>query len=651
MSLEASRHEDESGAKSERWLGLAIACILLLATLGEGGGEPRSMLVWHGALVAVGVTAAALPRTWGAAGRELAAGPRLAAAAFLALFALGAARAPYGYAALLETLELVAVAGLVWLAAQAGGRGLAALLPPLQLGASLHGLWALVQGLVLGFPRPAGTFLNPNHLALWLVAVTMLGLGSIRPGDGVYDRLRRLALLLPALAAIALTGSRGALLALTAGVAWLVFRRRERPARPWLLAGATAALVFLVVAGLRQVSRIEQHDPWRYQRLRIWRASAGAFLADPLWGSGPGQFRTAAQNLGFPDGEGPLRFDRTFSQTHSDWLRAPVELGLPASLAALAMLASGAAVIRARRRNGTLPRHADGAIAALIAILAHAAVDNPSEWPAVYLLAAVLAGALLASDREGARAWGRPARSALAAAAALLFVVADLAPFVAWREMSRLPPRPLSATERPALDRARALNPLHPAPWLRLAESVVADAGGFDLERYVLAREAAEHAIRLDPRAALYQRALARVEEQGCRTLFSDLACRERTVEAYEQAAARARHDPFIPIALAAFLLDAGDPAGARRQAERALALEPEAVVPRLLLADALLAAGNAEGTVRARRLVDEARERAATRSNEDEAPYARDLLHPAPRIFEAVERHLVTAEREGGAR
>jgi hypothetical protein len=91
-------------------------------------------------------------------------------------------------------------------------------------------------------------------------------------------------------------------------------------------------------------------------------------------------------------------------------------------------------------------------------------------------------------------------------------------------------------------------------------------------------------------------------------------------------------------------LLDTGDPAGARRAAERALSLEPESVTPRLLLADALIECGSEQDLSRAVTLLTEARERAARWADWDQGDLGVELLRPAPRHFERLERKLAEA-------
>jgi predicted Zn-dependent protease len=184
-------------------------------------------------------------------------------------------------------------------------------------------------------------------------------------------------------------------------------------------------------------------------------------------------------------------------------------------------------------------------------------------------------------------------------------------------------------------------NPLDPDHWMRRAEHLARDESGLSLEAYALSREAAERAVRLHPNSARLRVGLARLEAHGCQALFRDVACRRRVAAHYTEAERLARYDPLLPVGLAAFLLDTGDAAGARRAAERALMIEPESVLPRLLLADALIAGGSVEGRRRARELLTDSRERAAEWSSWSDGSYGRQLLVPEPRVFERLERKL----------
>jgi O-antigen ligase len=555
---------------SERATIHGLAVLLILATWGQGGGHPLSMLVWHGCLVGLLVFTAILPRGTATPRRALGSPALVPFGLFLLLAALGALRAPYRYGAALVMLELGASVALIWLGGRVGSRALGSLVLPLQIAAALQGSWGLWQRFGMSAPRPAGTFLNSNHMSLWLIAVSLFAWGASRAGDAGRDYVWRSVLTLPAAAAVVLSGSRGAALGLAAGAAWLLWvRRRALPLRVrWGI--VVAVVLVLALVGWRQLERIERHDPFRYQRLSIWRASASAVADEPFWGSGPGQFASAAGNLSFPDGDGPLRFDRVFQATHSDLVRVAAEFGAPAALALLVALGLAVRTVARRRAHGALPPAADGAVAALVAVAAHGLVDNPSHWPAAYLLASVFVGCLLSEDREPGPRMTLPVRVALGGGLLLGFVVTDVAPYLAWREAGSLPGGRLDEAGQRRLHNALRWNPIHPRYWSRLAEHLASGGMPSGLDGYAASREAAEQAVRLDPLGVYAHRTAAQVEARACRVLFRDEECRARVSERYRRAEERARHDPFLPIALAKFQLDMGEARAGRRAAERA---------------------------------------------------------------------------------
>jgi O-antigen ligase len=623
-----------------------LAALLLVATLGEGGGSAGAILVSHLLLALLLAWRVLAPRSWPTPARSPEAGVTAALALFAGLFAVGALRAPYGFAAWLTGLELAACLAAGWLAANAGPYAPERIVVPLAAGAALQSVLAVAQLVHSPDRRPAGTFLNPNHLAAWLVAVVLVTLAAVFPAAGARRRSTRgrvalAGLAVIALAGIVLAGSRGAFAGLVAGGGLgLALRFRElRPAGRRAAAAGAAILLGIVVLALG--SRLADHDPFRYHRLHIWRASLALVAERPLWGTGPGQFELVAASRQFADGEPPLRYDRRFTTTHSDLLRVPAELGLPA---AAALAAAGLLAVRGllrRRRDGTLPAQADGAVAALGALGVQALVDNPSTWPSVYLLGGVLAGALLAraGQVKAAAAFGPRPRLVLVSLLALVVAAGDVAPYLASRAFTRA----AAGAQDGSLERAVHRNPVHPL--YRLAAAERAAVARWTLADYARSREAAESAVRLAPLAAEVHRGAARVEARACRTLFRDAACRDRARAAWERAAALAPSDPTIQVELAAFLVDLGDPLGGRRAAERALSLEPESVLPRLLLADALLEIGDGSGAARARELLGEAEQQAARWPARASDPYGHRMMGLDPQVLERLARKLRAVE------
>jgi predicted Zn-dependent protease len=126
--------------------------------------------------------------------------------------------------------------------------------------------------------------------------------------------------------------------------------------------------------------------------------------------------------------------------------------------------------------------------------------------------------------------------------------------------------------------------------------------------------------------------------------VFRTRGCRERIRDDYLEAERLSRFDPTIPLELAMLLLDLGDPVGARRAAERALALEPEAVLSRIVLAEALIEAGSAAAAGRSAELLFEAERKAEQWAGFAKGNHAGRLLALDRAQLERVRRKVATA-------
>jgi len=258
-----------------------VVAVVAVATLGEGGASAWSLLAQH-LLVAAAVSVFA----WPAADFVPSRGPTTAWLTFALLAAAGAVAAPYAYAAWLVLVEIAVFGAVVWLASGTPA-ALARVLPPaVAVLAASHGLAAVVQR-VSGSPRPASTFLNPNHLGAWLAAAVLLLAGHqldrslalrARAGYGVATVL--------ALAGILVTGSRGAALGVALGAIALIgltWSTVSARARRVMLSGVAVAILTVAV-GVAVRFRSDD-DPYRFHRTRIWRASSRAFIESPWTGT------------------------------------------------------------------------------------------------------------------------------------------------------------------------------------------------------------------------------------------------------------------------------------------------------------------------------------------------------------------------------
>jgi O-antigen ligase/Flp pilus assembly protein TadD len=594
-----------------------VAVLLLVATLGEGGAGPNVLLAAHLLALAAAASAWLSP---GAAAFRASRGVALAFAGFAGLAVASAISAPYAYAALLTLVEIAVVALVAFAACRSGPAMAGRLAPVLALAMLVHTGVAVAQRLGSGEIRPPSTFLNPNHLAAWIVAAGFVVAGRLASGRRDRSAPLGLAALVAGAITFVLVGSRGAALGVLAGAVVggaLLWPALAARARRIAIAGALVAVV-LGLAGIAWRFRVAS-DPFAFQRTDIWRASLGAALESPWLGLGPGQFAHESRRFNFPlEGE-RLRFARHFASADSDVVRGIVEFGLPAALVALAGAGLLVAAIARRRREGSLDPATVGACAALAAIAAQATVDNLSSRPAVALLAAVLVGSIVAVRSEDSAAPSRRACAAVGLATLVVWAAADLAPWLSWRARG---------------DTARALawNPYHPELHLRAAEAIAARAPSWNAEDFARAAEGAEEAVRLSPHDPRYLRGLARIEATACRTLFPFVAYRDRVGARFAAALALSPNDPTIALEGSVFLLSAGDPEGAARFARSATAIEPRAAAAHLALAEALEGSGDRAGArSELDRAVELEREGAAVASS---SGYHAGLLRlPAQRV------------------
>ncbi len=620
-----------------------ILAVVAISTIGEGGASADSLLAVH-LLLAAGVALFVflVPEAPFVPDRS----PSIAWLLFALVAAVSAAAAPYAYAAWLVLIEIAAFGSLVWLTCGEPDAVGAWLGPGVAALGAVHGTLAIAAR-VTGEQRPAGSFLNPNHLGAWLAAATLLLLGEL---TGTRPSMRRLigsgGAIALALGGIFVTGSRGTLVGLLAGITVLVALSAGRLTARARRAMLAAAFLVVVAGGLGAVVRSRSEtDPYRFHRTRIWAAALSGTAGTRGLGVGPGQFAALAANMNFPLEDEPLRFGRSFVSPHSDLLRSICEFGIPATLAAFAaaLLLAARTVVRRSRLTG-LER---GAFAALAALAAQGLVDDLSRRPGLTTIAAVLVGLLLARRRIGSPLFAsRIAASVLAALLVLALSAGEIAGYAAWRAARGVPEGKLDAVELSRLQRSIRWNPMRPAGWLRLAEHHLGDGRSWDLPDYAAAREAVEHARRLQPVDAVFARAEARIEAAACLSLLPFQSTRDRAVRMYHEASALARTDATIPLEASRFLLQAGDPAGARREAAAALAIEPKAATPRLCLARAVHEQSPEAGTTEARRWLAEAKDLALAPGSVPSSSYEAALRRLDSEAVARLMRDLGETER-----
>lgn len=427
---------------------LAGACLLLASTrLPDAGRVPAAAPAWAAALALVAVAAlgAAQSLSWPLALVEAVSSEHARfARESAALAALSEpARAPLSLAPAASR-----AAALAWLLPAVGfllGRRLGAgrrarrLLGAAIVGAGLFQLaygvplWLARSSAIWGVETPLaalrlrGTFVNPNHLALFLEialgpALAWVWWAARRAREEPRAERRLLRLAPPALvasalvAALAATGSRAGLLAIAVGVgaaAAIAARGRARAT----LAGVGLAVALVLGVGalggfsgaFERWSATTAADASGQARLA---AAAGALeLARgfPLTGVGLGAFQAA-----FPLVQ-PGGLEGVWRHAHDDWAELAATTGISGCLlVALGLAALVAALARAARAARRSEDRAAvlAATAALVAAAVHEAFDFGLTMPAnAFALAVVAGAATIVGTRSGEGSGGAEAEA------------------------------------------------------------------------------------------------------------------------------------------------------------------------------------------------------------------------------------------------
>ncbi|HEX4956199.1 MAG TPA: O-antigen ligase family protein [Thermoanaerobaculia bacterium] len=257
--------------------------------------------------------------------------------------------------------------------------------------------------------RLRGTFVNPNHLATWLLiplagAFAWLWWALRRSRDAGRLEERILLVSVPALvwlvlfAGLAATGSRGGLVAWALGTtlqAALLMLRRGLSWRYGLAAGGAlagaGALAFSTLGGEGVLGRWlgASGAAGGVDRLTVWTASLELVARFPFLGTGLGSFRDV-----FPLVQ-PAATPGLWWHAHNDWLEALVTLGLVGFALLLSAVALASYRLSETWKHGRRSEDratALAALGALAAVAVHEVFDFGLTMPANALALAAVVG-------------------------------------------------------------------------------------------------------------------------------------------------------------------------------------------------------------------------------------------------------------------
>jgi len=168
-----------------------------------------------------------------------------------------------------------------------------------------------------GIIRPPATMGHAIYFAAWLVPVSLIAASRAFEDQGVWSRIHALAALLGAVA-IVLSGTRGAVLALSTGGVVLIVRNRrsDNSAKIGRRLAISTALIALAVTlfALSPIGGNFRHRLFQWHqdlggpRLLLYRESPALLFDHPLLGTGPETFavefrkiESAAMSRAYPD--------------------------------------------------------------------------------------------------------------------------------------------------------------------------------------------------------------------------------------------------------------------------------------------------------------------------------------------------------------
>ncbi|MFP5287642.1 MAG: O-antigen ligase family protein, partial [Thermoanaerobaculia bacterium] len=257
--------------------------------------------------------------------------------------------------------------------------------------------------------RLRGTFVNPDHLALYLeIALAIAfawGWWAVRRARLDLSAERRLLLVAPPVtvwlvlfAGLAFTGSRGGLAAAVfAAVAQGVLLAKAARRRGLVPVGALAALAGIGVvaavnaqAGFGRLAAASMYEVTWNARREVYAATWDLWQGFPVLGTGLGAFR---DSLALTQ---PAELPGTWWHAHSDWLELLATTGL---VGAAAFLLGLVPLLARLARGWTADRRSEdraailAALGALVSLAIHESIDFGLTMPASAVTLAVVAGA------------------------------------------------------------------------------------------------------------------------------------------------------------------------------------------------------------------------------------------------------------------
>lgn len=476
-----------------------------------------------------------------------------------------------------------------------------------------EGFLGLYQYLWLGEERARGTFFNPNFFASYEIAILSLTLGCLwfhrRQDLKLWEQVLLWLTLAVTCTSFMMAQSRGAFVAFATVIIFVGYIRFGGISLIPIAALLLALMLFPNPLKERMVS-VANHDPYAYTRVEIWKSALERIVNNPM-GYGLGMFKYTSFQYRFPIEQSIVRYEKRAESSHNEYLQMGVELGLPGLVIFVLGLVTWGKDVRRVFQSDLSPTDralTTGAAGSVMAILMHGLVDSVFHEPALVIVLVICGGLVLEfnAKRKAASAlsWQFPyvhRRFHVLGVVTVGVILAILAfqPAIAWYVNTRGEREANAGNDEEALkwfERAAFVDPgttayrdsisrtsiqlfhqSHKPQWLREA----------------LEQESIAHALnpldgRFPYRAGTIYALLA---EQKFAENHLDVL-REEAEKSFQEAI---RLDPFSPFSyleLARIRIAQGREQEGREWLERGLAMEPNFLPARVLLAELSLKSG-----------------------------------------------------------
>ena len=469
-----------------------------------------------------------------------------------------------------------------------------------------EGMLGLVQYVWLGEARAKGTFFNPNFFATYEVVALSIVLGLLSGVQRSEVKKWQSPVLWSVVAitfsAFMVAQSRGALLALVTAVTFIGCYRFGKIALMILLVSLVAGAV--IPNPLKQrMSDVAAQDPYAFSRVDIWKNSIERVVDRPM-GIGLGMYKYTSFQYRFPMESNIVRYGKRAESAHNEYLQMAVELGV----GGLAIFLLGIGVWGWKAKEALRSQQESwerglltGLTGAVLGILAHGAVDSVFHEPALVILLIVCGGLVLALHsikNPDLSRWSvpfsyHPVRLFLVLVCGVVLATLTIQPAAGWYAHERGQAEAQAGRQGLALDwfrRASLIDPGTTGYHDAVARTSVQffDQSG-DPEWLVKAVEEEGQAIELNPLDGRFPYRLGTIygvlADQKVSKDQRDLLL-NHAVQAYGQAVQADPYSPLSYMALAKIRLPQGRVDEAKSWLQRAVAIEPNFLPSRALLAE-----------------------------------------------------------------